>query len=728
MDIKDICINCFQSTGGEEVCMHCGYIQTDKPKQICHLYPRTILNNRYIIGRVINNGGFGVVYKAYDMRLETVVAIKELLPTQNSMVTRMPPSLEVIPVNDERREAFIKLKQRFMKEARVMAQFSECNSIVRIYDFFEANNTAYLVMEFLEGMTLRQYIDTIENQMSFESALNTIMPIMQALKVIHSGGVIHKDVSPDNIFICDDGTVKLIDFGAAQFEDDVVDEDTFGSVVMKLGYTPPEQYRANSEVTPCSDIYSIGAVFYAVLTGQIPPESIDRIENDTLQRLSKQGIDLPLYADKAIMKAMALKEHNRFSSMQDFIDAITGKKKADFPEIEIRKKKIRNACIVSVIVVAMIGSVFAAYMVKSMNSIVPKKNTTITLWYVDSGDEEMNARWEKAAQDFKKFAKSQKDTLDNTNVKAVGIPEDQYESKLKKAFENGKAPDIYQSTSSTFDEHAISLNPLIKRVEKGETALAYDVMLDEFQEHNKLAVCFDMPVLYTYTDNSKNKVPKKSTSLEELVDAKKLSGFSYSLICNPNAVMNASYAYGAGKLDGDTAQMLFDSSKTFSDGKYIKPQKLFVKNSNNAMYYVGMMSEYSDILEKSRMGSASFSVSRLTGDGVKDTYVFPELWCISDSTSIVNRNTSNLFLYFLLCNYEGQRDMIRVGSDTHYLPMLTSTTDSIGYYDKYEFIYNNNDIKNVKTIPYDELDDVDKKTKQIIEKSKNKKSNYNDIS
>ena len=728
MDIKDICINCFKSTGGEEVCMHCGYIQTDKPKQICHLYPRTILNNRYIIGRVINNGGFGVVYKAYDMRLETIVAIKELLPTQNSMVTRMPPSLEVIPVNDERREAFIKLKQRFMKEARVMAQFSECSSIVRIYDFFEANNTAYLVMEYLEGMTLRQYIDTKENKMSFESALNTIMPIMQALKVIHSGGVIHKDVSPDNIFICDDGTVKLIDFGAAQFEDDVIDEDTFGSVVMKLGYTPPEQYRANSKVTPCSDIYSIGAVFYAVLTGQIPPESIDRIENDTLQKLSKQGIELPLYADKAIMKAMALKEHNRFASMQAFIDAITGKKKADFPEVEIRKKKIRNVCLVSVIVIALVGSVFTAYMIKSMNSIVPKKNTTITLWYVDKGDELMNKRWEKAAQDFKKFAKSQDEKLNNTNVKVVGIPEKDYESKLEKAFKDGTAPDIYQSTSSRFDEHAVSLNPLFKKVSKSEIAVAYDVMLEEYQEHNKLAVCFDMPVLYTYTDNSKNKVPEASTSLDDLIGAEKLSGFSYSLVSNPEAVLYASYAYGSGKLDEDVAEKLFESSKTFDEEKYIKPQKLFVKNKNNAMYYVGMMSEYSDILDGSRMGSASFSVSRLTGSKVKDTYVFPELWSISDSTSIVNRNTSNLFLYFLLCNYEGQRDMIRVGSDTYYLPMLTSTTDSIGYYDKYEFIYDNKDSESIKTVPYDELDDVDKKTEQIKKESKNKKSTYSEIS
>ena len=333
MDINDICINCFKSTGGEEVCMNCGYIQTDKPKQICHLYPRTVLNNRYLIGRVINNGGFGVVYKAYDMRLERVVAIKELLPTQNSMVTRMPPSQDVIPVNDERREIFEKLKKRFMKEARVVAQFSECNSIVRVFDFFESNNTAYLVMEYLDGMTFRQYIDQNGSKMDFDSALGILMPIMQALKVVHNEGVVHKDVSPDNIFICNDGMVKLIDFGAAQFDNEDIDADSSSSVILKVGYTPPEQYRTNTIVKPCSDIYSIGAVFYAVLSGTTPVESIDRIEKDTLQRLSKLGVDVPIYADKAIMKAMALKENSRFKSMDEFIDAVTGKKKAEFSEV-----------------------------------------------------------------------------------------------------------------------------------------------------------------------------------------------------------------------------------------------------------------------------------------------------------------------------------------------------------------------------------------------------------
>jgi serine/threonine protein kinase len=486
MDINELCINCFKPTGGEEVCMHCGYIQADKPKQICHLYPHTILHNKYIIGRVINNGGFGVVYKAYDMHLDTVVAIKELLPTQNSMVTRMPPSANVIPVNDERNEAFKNYKLKFMEEARIMAQFSNCDSIVHIYDFFEENNTAYLVMEFLEGKTLREKLNENNDRIPYNEAINIMMPIMQALNLIHKSNIVHKDVSPDNIFICNDGRIKLIDFGAAKFGDNSAINDE--AVVTKPGYTPPEQYRLNGEVGAYSDIYSVGAVLYTILSGRIPDESIDRIEHDNLAKLSKLGVDLPIYAEKSIMKALALKSSARFKSMDDFINAINGKKKADFPEVELKKKKILRAVIVAVALVIMILAVVIAFVVKSSNSLIPSKSTTITLWYVDNGDEDVNARWDKVTEDFEYFASKQKGELKDTKLVTVGVKSDEYDEKLKEAFDNGTAPDVYQSTSDEFEEYSYSLSEVYKEANSRVDNDYYNLMKDELKEHNQFAV------------------------------------------------------------------------------------------------------------------------------------------------------------------------------------------------------------------------------------------------
>lgn len=723
MDIKDICINCFNETGGEEICMHCGFLQTEKPKQICHLYPHTILYNRYIIGKVINNGGFGVVYKAYDMQLENIVAIKELLPTQNSMVTRMPPSQTVIPVNDEKKEQFDNLKLRFMEEARVIAQFSNCESIVHVYDFFETNNTAYLVMEFLDGETLRERMNVNNERMSYNDAINIIMPIMNALKIVHDKDIIHKDISPDNIFLCKDGRIKLIDFGASKFGDSkfTVQEN---SVVTKPGYTPPEQYRLNGKIGPYSDIYSVGAVLYTILTGNTPDESIDRLEKDDLQKLSKLGVELPVYAEKSIMKALALKENARFKTMDDFIKAICGQKKADYPEVELKKKKVRNAVIIVLSFVVMFAAVITAYVIKSNNSLIPQKSTTITLWYCDEGNAKVNERWDNISDDFKSFVAKQDEELNGTKLNVVGIPADEYEEKLTKAFEDGNAPDIYQSTSESFDEYSYSLKTLYKEVEKNVDTTSFDIMKNELKDHNKIAVCFDLPVLYAYTDDTKNELPKDNMELDALKNVDIINGFKYSLTCNPDAVLYSAYSYGYSDGSDDNAlNILYNSSKIVEKGKYKNTQTLFTSNSNS-MYYIGFMSEYSNIKKNIRVGASSFDISTLTGSNTNDTYIFPEIWAVSNDSSLVNKRTSELFLYFLLCTEDGQDDVIKVDYNTYYLPMLKDAIKSIGSND-YDTIYNSSNQKS--TIDYSKIYSSKNKSDLISKSAKNTKESFDDV-
>lgn len=723
MDINEICINCFQETGGEEICMHCGFQQVDRPKQICHLYPHTILYDRYIIGKVINNGGFGVVYKAYDMQLENIVAIKELLPTQNSMVTRMPPSQTVIPVNDEKNEQFQKLKMRFMEEARVIAQFSNCESIIHIYDFFEANNTAYLVMEFLDGQTLREKMNVSSEKMPYEEAIGIVMPIMNALKIVHEKGIVHKDVSPDNIFLCNDGRVKLIDFGASKFSDSQITIEE-NSVITKPGYTPPEQYRLNGKIGPYSDIYSVGAVLYTILSGDTPEESIDRLEKDNLQKLNKLGVELPVYAEKSIMKALALKETARFKSMDDFVKAICGKKRADYPEVELKKKKIRNVIIVILSFAVMFSAVVAAYIVKSHSSLIPSKSATITLWYCDNSEEGLNERWDDIAEDFNSFAANQNEKLANTKLDVVGIPADEYEDKLKKAFEDGNAPDIYQSTDVGFEEYSYSLKTLYKELDKNIDTASFEIIKDELKEHNTVAACFDLPVLYAYTDNTKNELPSDNAELDDLKNAKIINGFKYSLLCNPDAVLYSSYAYGyTDKSSNDKiVNTLYNASKVEEKGKYKNPQAVFTSGSN-AMYYMGFMSEYSEISKNIRLGTSSFKVESLTGANTKDVYVLPEIWGISDESSYVNKKTAELFLYFLICTEDGQNDTVKVDNNTYYLPVLKEAVDSIGY-DDYRTICNSSNSKTV--VEYDKIFSTKSKSKLLSDSAKNVKENFDD--
>lgn len=725
MNINELCINCFKPAGGEEVCMHCGFIQTDKPRQLCHLYPHVILNGRYIIGKVINNGGFGVVYKAYDMKLENIVAIKELLPTQNSMVNRIPQTTDVIPVNDKRREQFEIFKKKFLEEARTMAQFSDCDSIVHIYDFFEANNTAYLVMEFLDGITLREYLDTNNKKMDFDDAISIMLPIMEALRVVHNENVIHRDVSPDNIFLCNNGTVKLIDFGAAKFSE--TETENNNSVVMKPGYTPPEQYRAKGKIGVYTDIYSVGAVLYTILSGEIPEESIDRAEKDNLEKLSKLGIELPLYAEKSIMKAMALRENARFKSMDDFIRAIKGEKKADFPEVELKKRKIRRGISVALVFVIMITSVIVTYQVKNHNNLVPSKSTTITLWYSDNGDEGLNERWNIISDEFSDFAAAQGKSLSDTKIEIKGIPADEYESTLQKAFDEGKAPDIYESSNSSFDKYSYSLNNLYDEINDSDFENAYRIMKEEYKQKNKIAVCYDMPVLYTYTDFKYIDTPQSNTSLDSLQNSKLNSGkFKYSLLCNPDAVIYAAYSYGyEDGEDSKIVEQLYNDSVIFNGKQYIEPSSVFTSSKDNAEYYIGLISEYSAISQNSRAGQSSFSVCPLTGENINDVIIFPELWSISSASSNVNKQTSALFLYFLISLEDGQSDITKSNKNTYYLPMYCDSVNNIGYYDEYSVIYNSPN-KTV-TIAADKVTSTENKAAEISENVRKKDSTFSDI-
>ena len=280
----------------------------------------TRLIGRYTIEGVLGQGGFGITYLGIDELHEKKVAIKEFFP--QGIVTRNIEYKDTVTVTFVgEKDNYEKGKERFLKEARTMAKFSKDEGIVKALDFFEINNTAYIVMEYLEGITLKQYLR--ENQrIAPEDLIELLVPLIESLDEIHSQGMIHRDISPDNIMVLPDGRIKLMDFGAAR------DYTEFGekslSIVLKPGYAPPEQYQTHGIQGPWTDIYALCATMYKCITGENPPDAIERVMEDSLKKISEFGIAIPPQEEAAIIKGMSVSAKDRYQDIKDFCEDLYG--------------------------------------------------------------------------------------------------------------------------------------------------------------------------------------------------------------------------------------------------------------------------------------------------------------------------------------------------------------------------------------------------------------------
>ena len=291
----------------------------------------TRLIGHYTIEGVLGQGGFGITYLGIDELHEKKVAIKEFFP--QGIVTRNIEYQDTVTVTFVgEKDNYEKGKERFLKEARTMAKFSKDEGIVKALDFFEINNTAYIVMEYLEGVTLKQYLR--ENQrIAPEDLIELLVPLIESLDEIHSQGMIHRDISPDNIMVLPDGRIKLMDFGAAR------DYTEFGekslSIVLKPGYAPPEQYQTHGIQGPWTDIYALCATMYKCITGENPPDAIERVMDDSLKKISEFGIVIPPQEEAAIIKGMSVSAKDRYQDIKDFCEDLYG----GYEEISVSENK-----------------------------------------------------------------------------------------------------------------------------------------------------------------------------------------------------------------------------------------------------------------------------------------------------------------------------------------------------------------------------------------------------
>ncbi|HIR94066.1 MAG TPA: leucine-rich repeat domain-containing protein [Candidatus Egerieimonas intestinavium] len=311
----NLCFGCMEEKPQPGPCPHCGFDREDYHPAVHHLPPGTILAGKYLLGRVLGEGGFGITYVGWDLNLQVKVAVKEYYP--NGFVTRNCGfDRRVTELTGREGEFFRKGLERFIREAQVLGQFWELPGIVSVKDYFQENKTAYIVMEFVEGQTLKELLKKSPgSRLPVERVLSMMRPVMNALEEVHKAGLIHRDISPDNLMVSPKGEVKLIDFGAARNFLGAGEKSL--SVLLKPGYAPQEQYRSRGEQGPWTDVYGLCATIYRAITGQVPEEALDRLETDKLQPPSRLGAEIGPRQEKLLMRGLALSPRDRIQSMKE---------------------------------------------------------------------------------------------------------------------------------------------------------------------------------------------------------------------------------------------------------------------------------------------------------------------------------------------------------------------------------------------------------------------------
>ncbi|MBE5941573.1 MAG: hypothetical protein E7264_03420 [Lachnospiraceae bacterium] len=274
-----------------------------------------LLHRRYRIVRVIGAGGFGITYEAWDEKMAMKVAIKEYFP--KNLVARNAGDHHVTVMTQADALEYKKGLKRFINEAKSLAKMSNYDVIVNVFDYFEENHTAYIIMEYLEGKSLKTHLDEC-GQLPLDRVVHLMKILANALQEVHDRGLVHRDINPDNIFLCENDRVHIIDFGAAK-NIDTHDKKT-QTVILTPQYAPLEQFQKQSRNDATLDVYALGATMYKTLTGQTPPSAIDRIGTDRLVAPRKIRTEVPVELEQIVLKCMALYPKDRYQTMQELLE------------------------------------------------------------------------------------------------------------------------------------------------------------------------------------------------------------------------------------------------------------------------------------------------------------------------------------------------------------------------------------------------------------------------
>ncbi|MCH1983893.1 serine/threonine protein kinase [Ruminococcus sp. OA3] len=303
------CIFCMEPLEeGQETCPVCGKTSWEYQWEKNWLRPQTLLNERYLIGSVRGEGAFGITYLGFDTVLSHRVAVKELFLKDG--VTREENTQNVMKITEEQRNTFL-------EEAAMLAGKYDIPGICSVRDYFCANGTAYIVQEYLPGGALKEYLKNQPHHRLEADKLNRIFqPVLQGLARIHGEGIIHCDISPDNLMFDGNGGLKLIDFGAARQKLQPGDER-----ILKEGYAPPEQYQDGKLLGPWTDLYALCAVMYQALGGRKPPGASRRMLKDSLEPL-EDLVKVPQHVGRAVMQGLSLDIRKRYFSAVNLMEQL----------------------------------------------------------------------------------------------------------------------------------------------------------------------------------------------------------------------------------------------------------------------------------------------------------------------------------------------------------------------------------------------------------------------
>lgn len=626
--MKKRCLNCmkeYESQAVEnEICPHCGFEENTPPRIKNHLYPGMILKNRYVIGTVVGAGGFGVVYKAWDKTLDILVAIKEYFPTY--MVQRTPGEYEVYVVSSKKQGEYIKGKKRFLDEARTLAAFKEHPNIVDVESYFEENNTAYFVMEFLEGETLQEYIKRVK-VIKPDKIQNYFRPVMSALKAMHKEGVIHRDINPKNIYICKEGVIKIIDFGAARLS---FDENRYTQQLTRK-YAPVEQYDSKSEQSFFTDVYALGATMYEALTGKAPEESTVRASNDTVKSPRSINSSIPEYLSNAVMKAIAVKKELRFQNIDDFEKAIIGTKVVDDPQKENARKILkRNIIITSIAIAILTFTVFFLRWFFDRKSETEIKNASVTVWIPYEGTDEENAV--QAEEIVNNMSSGFLETYGKRNIEihVETIPSDIYVTRLNEVKGTDKMPDLFlypegYSGAEEILNYVIEPENVFEYLSEADVYYLFDYK-DRIIKSKKIPTGFEAGVVFV-----------RRTDLADDIEALTINSID-DIIAGNEKMFYADLDYV--DISADNLGVDADALKTDSIDD---EEGLNSFENGELIYYLASTNEFRSI--SSRMPG----MFEMRPYQVDKTYgYFTDYWCISSSASKAEKNAAEALLSYFL--------------------------------------------------------------------------------
>ena len=321
MEDRKLCMRCMACKADEqEACPVCGFIERDFVPEKHHLPPRTILKGQYLVGCALGEGGLGITYIGWDLFLHMPVAIKEYFPSGVVIRDQGQHTVNVFAGKDE--QSFLLGRDRFFREAQKVARFDNNPGVVSVKNCFLENGTAYIIMEYISGINLGTYAAQRGGKLGFQETLQLLKTPIQTLEELHRYSTYHRDISPENLMLSKTGTVKLIDFGSAMESDS---EKKTRVLMVRSGYSPVEMYSSTGKDGPYSDVYSMAATIYKLITGVTPPAATERLNADSLVRPTMLGVkEISQEQEAALMKGMAVQLNDRYQTMAEFFHDLYG--------------------------------------------------------------------------------------------------------------------------------------------------------------------------------------------------------------------------------------------------------------------------------------------------------------------------------------------------------------------------------------------------------------------